>query len=112
MKSGAGEYKWQYGYSKMTRTTDGVTGDSPRTYTIWGTFWGTEEPQSGSQENEFGATRPRETGVIRLRNLLHQVKAEDRLIGGYYGTTYIIDGVRINWANNETICDVHSLEVY
>jgi hypothetical protein len=116
---GAGDYRWQYAYFPCSRTSDGTTGDKPR---VWGTspytngmgsptatYWGSEELQSSQQENEYGAVRTRWYGTIRLRNVL-TISAEDRLIGGALSTTlYIIDGVRIDHPNNQTVLDVHSL---
>jgi hypothetical protein len=125
LPNAAGDYRWYYAWFPLNRTSDGVTGDQPRTFgispytstggiqigTASGYFWGSEEPTNANHESEFGAARSRWSGTIRLRNVLFPpVNAQDLLQGGVNNTLYQIDGLRPDWANNQTILDVHSID--
>lgn len=117
----AGDYRYLFSYFQMTRTSDGVTGDAPKN---WGTspytnnmgtpnatYWGTEELTTGTIETEFGAPRTRWEGTVRFRNLL-SLSAQDRLQGGWNDNTlYEIDGLWHDWPNNQTVCNVHSIDI-
>jgi len=64
---------------------------------------------SGTVTNEFGAQRSQTATTIKLRGN-PDVVTSDRLV--YNGQTFVIDGMRwTDWITNETICDVHTLEL-
>lgn len=107
----AGDYRQRFTVWTATRTTSVTTGDRPKTYTNSGVvLWGAEETSQANIETDFGAVRSQVSGTIRLRNF-PTLTTLDRLIGGYWNTTYIIDGIRKDERNNETVVDCHSLEI-
>lgn len=104
----AGEYSNRLQLLQCTRTLDTATGDKPKTYTAAGYLWAAVDLESASVQSEYGAPRSQSTGTIRLRNY-PTVTTSDRLYLAEWEQTYIIDGIR--WGDNETICDVHTLEI-
>lgn len=106
----AGEYRWRWQWFQCVRTADGTTGDKPKTYTSNGYLWGTAELTSANEQNEYGAPRYIVTGQVRFRQFL-ALSPLDRLVLLRDNQTFIIDGVRKDFDNNQTIADIHSLSI-
>lgn len=95
----------------MSRTADGTTGDRPKTYTATGTyFYGTADFESGTEQNEYGAQRSVVSGTAKFRNY-PSITANDRLRLVRDNLVFNIDGVRKDWENNQTICDISTVGV-
>jgi head-tail adaptor len=107
-KRQAGQYNQRFEWLQCTRTSDGTTGDSPKSYVSQGYLWGSASLESANEQTEFGAVRPTVVGTVTLRNW-PGVSALDRLVYVQWGDTYLVDGVRRDRENNETILDVHQL---
>ena len=106
----AGDYSYRLQWLQCSRTADGTTGDRPKTYTLNGYLWSSIELQSATVQNEYGAQRTQASGTIRLRNW-PAIQTIDRIYSIEHDQTFVIDGVRKDLDNNETILDVHTLEL-
>ncbi len=101
---------WRFDWQRMSRTADGTTGDKPKSYGSQGYLWGKYEAEGAAETVVQGATRTTVYGTITLRGF-PTVTAKDRLVFVEFNETYLVDGVRRNFAKNELICDVHRLDV-
>lgn len=100
---------WRFEWLKMERTAEG-NGGSPKTYTSQGYLWGKITLDSAAETEIYRATRTTVYGTVTLRNF-PEVSMKDRLVFVNRNQTYLIDGVREDFANNATICDVRRLDV-
>ena len=103
------QFPWQWTWLQCERTLDTTTGDNPRTYVANATpLWGSAELQSASVENEYGRPAYIVTGQVRFRQQI-AINQLDRLTLIRDNMTFVIDGIRFDWDNNQTIVDIHSL---
>jgi head-tail adaptor len=106
----AGDYPYRLQWLQCVRTTDNTTGDAPKTYTSNGYLWGSVDLQSSNSQTDYGAVRNQASGTIKLRNFPNIV-GSDRLFSSLYNQTFVIDGVRKDFENNQMVLEVHSLEM-
>jgi hypothetical protein len=99
-------YPWQWTWLQCSRTADGTTGDRPRTYTDNGTLWGSADLQTANFESEYGRQCEQVTGQAKFRNF-PDISPLDRLTLQRDGMTFVIDGIRKDWPNNQLIVDIH-----